>query len=198
MKYTYSELERRIVMAVRERAKQVPRFADKKEGCIRITAYPECEEAHEWLGCNGIFNPDDIQDVERTYPILPGGTRVARFENDDGTVDIVDTYAITAMKIAQLSYVQDRGELLSGGKIDGLELENGFACWKGAICCEITLWKNINGQKVETSYCSIYVAVSGASEEEDLRTAMAAPKLIEDCFSYSNLDFVIYPPFDAD
>ena len=198
MEYTYSELRKQIVTAVRKEARKVPRFVETKEGCIRITAYPECLEAHEWLGGSGKFSKHDIQDIESTYPILPGGTRVARFVNDDGTVDIVDTYAVTAMKIAQLSYVQDKGELLSGGKHEGLELENGFACWKGAICCEITVCQKIDGRFTETPFCCIYVAVSGATEDEDLRVAMAATKVIEDCFSFGNLDFVIYPPLVAD
>ena len=113
MKYTYSELERQIVMEVRIRALRVKRFMETKQGCIRISAYPECQEAHEWLGGTGDFDPDDVCDFEHVYPILPGGSRTAKFENPDGTVEIVDTYAVTAMKIAQLSSVQDAGNLLS-------------------------------------------------------------------------------------
>lgn len=196
MKYTYSELEKQIVKEVRIRALRVKRFMETKQGCIRISAYPECQEAHEWLGGTGDFDPDDVCDFEHVYPILPGGSRTAKFENPDGTVEIVDTYAVTAMKIAQLSSVQDAGNLLSGGEIEGLVPENGFGHWRGALCCEITLWKFIDGAEVETPYCGIYVSVSGASEEEDQFVAMAAPKLVEDCFSDGGQDFAIYLPLD--
>lgn len=177
-----------IKEAVRKEAVKIPRFAEKKEGCIRITSYPECQEAYTWMGGIGNFDPNDIPDVEDTYVILPGGTRVAKFQNPDGSVDIVDTYAITAMKIAQLSYTQGpETAILSGAQIDGLTIKNGFAPWRGALCCEIAYDERGTGCNFGFNaippFCLIYISVSGASQDEDLACAVAAIEAIEKFFS---------------
>ncbi len=198
----YTNLVRQIKEAVRAKALEIPRFAEKKEGCIRITSCPECQGAFEWMGCNGEYEYSDMPDIEDAYVILPGGTRVARFENPDGSVDIVDTYAVTAMKIAQLSYIQDsKHALLSGGEVDGLSAENGFAPWRGALCCEIySDYRNPNGGNCRgngaPSFCLIYVSVSGASEDEDLACAGAAIKVIQDFFTENGKYIVRSPLLD--
>lgn len=195
----YGELVRRMREAIRTKALEIPRFAEKKEGCIRITSCPQCQGAYEWMGCNGEYNYSDMPDVEDTYVILPGGSRVARFEKTDGSVDIVDTYAMTAMKIAQLSFIQDsKCVLLSGGKVNGLTAENGFAPWRGALCCEIySDHRNPNGCNGRGSgappFCLIYVSVSGASEEEDLICAAAAVEEIQNFFR-ENGKYIVRPP----
>ena len=198
----YTDLVRQIKEAVRAKALEIPRFAEKKEGCIRITSCPECQGAFEWMGCNGEYEYSDMPDIEDAYVILPGGTRVARFENPDGSVEIIDTYAMTAMKIAQLSYIQDsKHALLSGGEVKGLSAENGFAPWRGALCCEIySDYRNPNGGNCRGNgappFCLIYVSVSGASEDEDLACAGAAIKVIQDFFTENGKYIVRSPLLD--
>ena len=191
---SYGKLLGGIKQAVRKKALTVPRFKEKKEGCIRVTSCPFCEESSRWLGASAPFDPDDIPDVEDAYVILPGGSRVAKFENDDGSIDIVDTYAITAMKIAQLSYLQDQDEgLLSTNDpflAKGLEPENGFAKWCGALCCEINFADG-------TPFAYIYVSVSGASQEEDLACAAAVIDVIMEFFSDEEQLVVIAPVIDG-
>ena len=202
MKLSYSELTKKIKEAIRAKAVEIPRFAEKKEGCIRITSYPECQEAYTWMGGIGEFDPNDVPDVEDTYVILPGGTRVAKFKNPDGSEDIVDTYAITAMKIAQLSYSQGQGlrnAIISGNRVDErLTIENGFAPRRGALCCEITYDERVIGcnfgYDAIPPFCQIYVSVSGASQNEDLACAAAAIEVIRDFFAKQEYKFCVFAP----
>lgn len=117
MKHAYQLLVGDIIKAVRAEAQNVPRFVEKKEGGIRVLIYPECVGAMKWLDLFDYFAMDDHPDFEITVPIFPGGTRKAKFDNDDGSVDEVETYSITAMKIAQLSSVEDDDVMLSGTKV---------------------------------------------------------------------------------
>ncbi len=195
---SYSEFTKTIKEAVRRKAVETPRFAEKKQGCIRITSYPQCQEAYAWMGGVGKFDPNDIPDVEDVYVILPGGTRIARFENSDGTEDVVDTYAITAMKIARLSYVNDL--IISDVPIDdGLSTENGFAPWRGALCCAIVKKydaernRNFESDGDVPPFCLVYISVSGASQDEDLACAKNAIGAIKEFFSEEEELHVIAP-----
>ena len=177
MLLSYGVLLKRIWKSVRKRALEVPRFARTKEGCIRVTACPMCDEAVKWFGTSDPFDEDDIPDCEVARVILPGGSRVAHFRGANRCPVTVDTYAITAMKIAQLSLFQDKGILVSTSKKRrGLTPENGFGNWCGAICCEVLFSDG-------SPFCYIYVSVSGADEMEDLACAAAAIGTIGRFFS---------------
>lgn len=184
---SYSDFTKAVKEAVRAKALEIPRFAQTKEGCIRITSCPLSQEAYEWMGGIGEYDPQDIPDVEDAYAIAPGGSRVARFKNEDGSVTIGDAYAVTAMKIAQLSYAWETNHaMLSGNPAPGLEPENGFAPWRGALCCEVNFdfrQRGCNfGAMATAPFCLVYVAVSGAKEEEDELVAAAAIPVIEEFF----------------
>ena len=111
----YSKLTELIKLYVRKEAKGIPTFVrDPRidgegiyQGCIRITSCPLCPDAYRDFGGSGQFNPDEIPDVEDAYPIFPGADRDAKYLNDDETVDVCSTYAMTAMKIAKLSRIQE-------------------------------------------------------------------------------------------
>ena len=195
MKNTYRELAKQIIEAVRERAKTVTRFVESEQGCVKVSAYAYCQAADDWM--DGFANFDDqkkpdIFDYGISGPIVFGGDCVAVFENDDGSKDIVDTFAMTEMKIASLSYDQDNGGgLLSGvKKNDELKPGNGFAPYKGALLVRVLTNQDIKKPK---PYCGIYVSVSGASEAEDLTCALAAVDVIkkffdDDCEGFYTFD----------
>ena len=111
----YSKLTELIKFYVGEEAKGIPTFVrDPRidgegiyQGCIRITSRPLCPDAYRDFGGSGQFNPDEIPDVEDAYPIFPGADRDAKYLNDDETVDVCSTYAMTAMKIAKLSRIRN-------------------------------------------------------------------------------------------
>lgn len=193
---SYSEFVKLVKEAVRAKAKDIPRF-ETKEGCIRISCLPECKEAFEWMGGVGEFNRDDAPFVEDAYPIFPGGTFIARFyDNPDGSVDTVNTYAITAMKIAQLSYLHTIRDFSSGPEFEYLKCENGFAPWAGVLCC--CVFDDFRspgcnyGSDAMPGFCRVYVAVSGASEAEDLECVVAAINTIQNFFK-ENGEFVVRP-----
>lgn len=206
MKKAYLELVRQIRDAVREKAQEVPIFRDIGNGCVRILAYPCCQEADEWLGGLSDFVHDnrfslppsfDIADYEHAFAITPGGSRVTSV---DGRW--ADHYALSAMKIAHCSYSQDACNcLLSGGvKAPSLKESNGYAPYPGALCVEIqTLKTDAKGRYIgkPSDFCGIYVCVSGASFKEDLECAFVAIKLIREFFEdeeHSDGIFVINAP----
>ena len=184
---SYTDFTAVVKGAMRKRALNIPRFAETREGCIRILCISQSQEAHEWTGGKGEYNPNDISYVEDAYAIAPGGSFIARFKNEDGSVDTVNTYAMTAMKIAQLLYAWEKDhEMLSGRPDAGLEPENGFAPWRGALCCEVNFDFRqpgcCYGAMTTAPFCLIFIAVSGATEEEDERVAAAAIPAIEEFF----------------
>lgn len=209
-----------ILEEARRCALGVDRFAKKKEGCIRMSVCPFDAKAYEWLDEPGEFNPSDVSDIERSFAILPGGSRVAVFtESGDGNTEVVDTYSITGMKIAQISSIQERIEpieddvallvdslknlgLVSMSKEDiellfrkldnikaallGLppfEPANGYAEWRGAICCKVYLEGEL--------FAYFYVSVSGASQDEDLACAASAIEVITTFFSDPSFTVIV-------
>ncbi len=184
MRHPCQELVRDIIKAVCDEAEKIKRFKETKQGCLRLTFYPANAAANSWLG--GFPYADNyIPDLEITYPILPGGTRLAVFEETDAKTGkknevIIDTYTITAGKVAAVSYVQDDGVMLSGQvNLPDFIMENGFAPWKGAVCTEVYARKP---DGMFADYCGLYVSVSGAEAEEDLRCAAAAIPVIKKFF----------------
>ena len=186
----YLELVTQIRDAVREKAPEVPVFKETGNGAIRILAYPRCKQADKWLGGLSDFsdpeNPD-VADYEHTFAISAGGSRVVEaFWSPDK--QSVDCYAMSAMKIAHCSHAQD----LDVGLVSGIDLgdpyltkDNGYGPYKGAVCVEV--WKlNQLAEPQEISlyerYCDIYVCVSGADSNDDLKCAKAGVEVIYNFF----------------
>lgn len=187
----YLELVTQIRDAVRKKAQEVPVFKKTGNGAIRILAYPLCKEADEWLGGLSDFsdpeNPD-IVDYEHTFAISAGGSRVITGVYD-GVEQTVDCYAFSALKVAHCSRAQDLG----AGLVSGLDLnnpylteDNGYGPYKGALCVEV--WKrNQTFEATEVAlherYFGIYVCVSGADSEDDLKCAKVGVEAICEFFS---------------
>lgn len=184
MKHPCQVLVRKICDAVCDEAEKIERFSKTKQGCLRLTFYPQHAVANAWLG-GFPFSMDYIPDLEITYPILPKGTRIAVFNEENPETGekedvVVDTYTITAAKIAAVSYVQDDGTMLSGVKdLKEFVMENGFAPWMGAIATEV--YERSSDKLIP--YCGLYVSVSGATEQEDFICAKAAIPIIQRFFA---------------
>lgn len=195
--YKYSKLQIRIRNAVRQKAKDVPKFAEEGNGAIRILAYPLCETADNWFGGLGNFRKKipDIPDYEVTFAITSGGSRVIRGVWD-GREQKCDCYAYSAMKIAHCSRAQDVGVgLVSGLKLNDPDLtyDNGYGAHLGALCAEVS----VTSFGKTKDFCGIYVCVSGADSKDDLECAFAALDVIKNFFSYassSNMKFSVKVP----
>ena len=205
----YGALVQSLKVAIRDTATTIPNFSEKEHGAVRLLACPFSPIAHEWLGCSGEFDPDDIPDIEDSFAILPKSNRIAIFHEDK--VIVIDTYSMTAMKISWLSRTQEltepievdikeliyvlqnlgfmsfaKEDILSSIKTmeqlisilkDVLELqgENGFASWRGAVCCKVAY----DGEP----FAYFYASVSGAEQDEDLACAMSAVEVVKTFFS---------------
>lgn len=202
MKRKFSELVNAIRDTVRLKAQEIPKFKESGNGAIRILAYPCSAKADYWFGGDG-FKKNDIADYERTYAISPGGSRVIK-GIWDGVEQVVDCYAYSALKIAHCSRVQDKGRgLLSGIELDDPTLveENGFSSHRGALCVEIDqgfdFYRSMSGEILPTTvekFCSLYVCVSGADSNDDLRCAFAAVDVIKKFFNEENKGFIFNTP----
>ena len=181
----YLELVTQIRDAVRKKAQEIPVFRKTGNGAIRILAYPLCKEADEWLGGLSDFrNPEnpDIVDYEHTFAITAGGSRVIEaFWSPDK--QLVDCYAMSAMKIAHCSRAQDLGAgLVSGINLNNPHLteDNGYGPYEGASCVEVRV------QHKETNFdmlfCGIYVCISGANQKDDQECSKAGVRVIHDFF----------------
>lgn len=222
---SYGVLLQSMKNAIRGEVIKVPRFVETKQGAIRLLVCAFSQDAHAWLGASGEFDPDDIADIEDSFAILPGGSRLAVF-NEDGTITLVDTSSMTSMKISWISRAQELIEPIEGDikslensihnlglvsmskdeidtmlkrleqvasilqELKGLEGENGFALWRGAICCKVYLEGEL--------FAYFYASVSGAKQDEDLACAMSAAEVIKTFFSSDPRFTVVTPTFEAE
>ncbi|MBO7560910.1 hypothetical protein J6T21_02660 [Candidatus Saccharibacteria bacterium] len=174
--------------AIREKAKEVEKFK-KGNGAIRILFYPLCTEADQPLGGMSSYsdNTNDIVDYEYTFAIAPGGSRKITGVWD-GLEQMVDCYAFSALKIAHCSRVQDLGLGLRSGIDIGIpdaKEDNGYGPYPGAICFEV--------KKNDRPYLYLFVCVSGADSEDDLKCALVATNVVSEYFSHDANFKVINP-----
>ena len=204
---THQELVKRIRDAVREKTQATAQFKDG--GAIRILLYPTCRAADKWLGGLGDFeslasaegfNFNDSPDYEYVFAAVPGGSRIRKNKRVGSQIDC---YAFSAMKIAHCSYAQDVGAGLKSGIthlddaciVPFLDEEYGFAPYLGAICIEVGMKgvSDVPPNRHVNEFCLIYVSVSGATEDEDLRCAKAAIDAVADFFEGQG-DFEVLAP----
>lgn len=173
-------LIRDIIKVVRERAKEIPKFA-KGNGAIRILIHPYCEEADDWAGGLSEFRTKkpDVVDYEFTFHIKPGGSHIITGVWD-GVKQRVNCYAYSALKIADCAFAAVKRK----GALSGLKLgfrhhteDNGFGPYPGALC--VTIWEpNYDRMTAHEpdlkKFCRIYVCVSGADSKDDLYCAWPA------------------------
>ncbi len=185
-----------IIDAARMKAQGIERFRTSKQGCVRVCAYAKCDEAKAWFGGLGSFKNgvSDIADIEFAMPIVAGGSTIAVFV-EDGKEIHVNTYAVTAMKIADCSRAQHLDlPALSGLSYDARQdndTECGYGKWAGALCVRVN---KRNNEGVWSEFCGIYISVSGADEYDDLRVAKYATYVIKDFFRAEGDNFMIDIP----
>lgn len=193
-----------IMKAVREAAQEIPKFRDEKNGACRILIYPCCKDADDWLGGLSKITDEveDIMDYEWTAAITEGGSRVVKIV-EDGKEYEIDCYAYSALKIAHCSRAQDEDAGLLSGlelKADYLVEENGYGPYRGALCVEVTDRRVENtpadGERkiVRRPFCGVYICVSGAESDEDLKCAMAGVPAIKDFFTAWSYSFSFKEP----
>jgi len=180
---TSTALFKAIMDAVREEAQNIPVFRDGGNGAIAIQTVPYTTEARLWE--QGIRPDEDLslvtdQITTKLWPILH--ERGTIIEDKDGPINCA---AFAVMKIAhgQAALAQDSHILHSGGGFAGcerLKSENGFAPYHGAVCLRIAekefspcIGMSYRTRESWASYLDIWVAVSGASQEEDELCATA-------------------------
>lgn len=195
------ELLLRIRDAVRQEATKIDGF---KNGAIRMTLQPIAEEADLWIDGIGdfeqFFNPitrtnegyNDIPRYETCIPITPGGSFVIRWKDEETGEEMdVDTYAFSALKIAYLSRVVEKGKgMASSTMLDepNLTEDNGFGKYPGALCvkvnreCAIPVSVRNRSYVENIPYLYVFVCVSGAKSEEDEQCAKASIDVIKEFF----------------
>ena len=168
-----------IKKAVRKKAQEVEKFRESGNGVIRIRILAESEKADHWLGGKGKFKDfedPDIANYEFEFAITPGGRDIVT-GTWDGVKQQVSCYGYSALKIAHCALAIEQGK----GQISGLDLEtpylkedNGFGPEYGALCVPVL--------RKSKPFCKIFVCVSGADSEDDLKCAIPAIKVIKGFF----------------
>ena len=102
---TFPTLCKRILGAVRYTANTVPVFICSRNGCIRITAVPHCQDASRWLSPKGSTSHMPI--VEYVYPIFDDGSMVI----NPGTEDQTSCFGFSALKTAHCLEVKNPAAL---------------------------------------------------------------------------------------
>lgn len=179
---TFPTLCKRILGAVRYTANTVPVFVCSRNGCIRITAVPHCQDASRWLSPKGSTSHMPI--VEYVYPIFDDGSMVI----NPGTEDQTSCFGFSALKTAHCLEVKNPAALgatiLSGTdndpQMDKLyTYDAGYAKRQGAVSMRIVYWPDGASLEAMQLFADIIVCVSGADQQDDLKCAMAAIPAVE-------------------
>ncbi|MDO4759689.1 MAG: hypothetical protein Q4A33_00090 [Candidatus Saccharibacteria bacterium] len=192
------ELVLKIVGAVREEAAKIE---NSKNGAIRVLLYPMVKEADDWLGGFGAFarryNPfagssigeNDTPDYELCYGITPGGRRVQEYIDKKTRKKLTrDTYALSALKIAYCSRVEDLEKGLSSSvelEDPNLSPENGYMNLPGAVLFIVRKGDpDATHPEIRKGYpwLYIYVCVCVTDEDEDRKCAMASLDVVKEFF----------------
>lgn len=172
MKKTIQSLVKEITNAVQEEAKKVPGFDN---GAIRILFSPKCSAANSFLG---EFTPKC--ELDFGYPIKPGGSHTRPADENQ---DECDCYGYAALKIGGCVYAlkNNLGRRSS-------DMPNEAETWgrtndRGCIVYDIYYTSRFgpaDDDPIPDHYLRLYVAVSGASGEEDERCALAAGNILQE------------------
>lgn len=159
-----------IVYHCQERARSIPKFRDEKNGAVRVLLNPLTHLAAGWLGYDPFrYDSRDHREREEVAKIGSWGSHTAVFPTENGGTCLVNCYAYTSLKIAALSLYRKKHEDADYMKwlcdMRMLIEENGYAVCKGAKCISVKLCGK--------DFMRIFVAVSGASGEEDHECATA-------------------------
>lgn len=166
------------------------------QGAVAICFSPCSGVARNWLGTDA--------DITITEPVSWGG-RDTIYRKDDKEVG--DCAGVVAMKIAAAKrakalaeadhfHVRDRKELTSGALPEEY-VGNGRINWKGAIAFPIGY--NTGGPCVYAGAeaMTVYVAVSGGTQDEDEKAAWAALSAIREIIAFEHDNGWMLPNFLA-
>ena len=156
--HVFSRLFNEVIAACRHHAAKLESFASG-DGAIRITLIPQGAPLTDLADM-----PYSADRYEFTARITPHGNYVLNRANPDEPP--VDTYAFSAMKTA--AYLRQYEANHSGEP--KLREDCGFACYRGPVGYDIYMNHRI--------VALLIVCVSGGTEDEDEKVAMAAKSAI--------------------
>lgn len=171
---TIQELVRRIISEIQAEAAKIPDFDD---GAIRLLFVPKCNVAVDYLGGFGT----DCE-IDFGFPIKEGAnhTRPAKWRGDEDREEC-GCYGYAALKIEGCAYAL-RNNL--GRRSCDMPEENetwGRANDRGCVVYEIFITERfgIADASPPKPYFRLYVAVSGATGDEDERCALTAGNILQ-------------------
>lgn len=194
---------REIRDAIQLKVKDYPIFAKRGGGAIRISFYPFCKEADDWLGGLGqymdmmnrfngkLFQRRNSPCYEFVFGVTPGKGMVIT-DVWDNEWQQVSCYGYSALKIAHAYRAAYEGKEYCSGidlGIPYLVEENGYAAHPGALGF-IIKYKG-------SFFFDIAVCVSGATSEEDKECVAAAIRVVEDLFANEKDFAVVLPDLSA-
>ncbi len=153
-------------------------------GALRITFFPECEEADVWFGGESDFANGDIISYSSDCSIVPGGKVYGIIDGEE-----CDFSAIAESKIASCDLAARKGlPVVSGDpRLNEIaKMSNGYAPWKGAG--EIVV--SLHGEMCFT----VFVSVSGSEEDNDATAAALAVLAVRNFFK--NTEFEVKSPLE--
>ncbi len=162
-----------VVQAGQEAAGEISQFRESKKGALILMAVPLHQTADVWLG--GLSERDDrgrlvnVNEYVWVRPVQPGGSHTIMWRNPEtGETEPVNCMAYAMAKIAYLSRLVKEGIINKSEDPEGEKFleENGYSLHRGAV--GTTLYY------AGMEFMRFYVAVSGATEDEDLKCAAAA------------------------
>ena len=165
---------RKVLAAVKIKASNI----GIRQGAAAICFSPSSNVARSWLGLPG--------DVTITEPLYGFEGTIARKDGEE----VGDAAGVVAMKITAAKRVKslattdhghpkERSELTSGALPEEL-VGKGRINWKGAVAFPIGYQTGGYCPNAGSEAMTIYVAVSGGTQDEDERAAWAALKAIRE------------------
>ena len=151
-----------IIASCQRIAEYYPSFKDG-DGAIRICVIPQ----GSWRSEQPEYIADNVDRMEFTARINPrGGNYVLNRGRSDAP--LVDTYAFSAMKIADLLHEMETSEYFSSRSTKDVKIceDNGFAPYRGAVCFKIYSFDELS--------TLLIVSVSGGTQDDDESVAKSA------------------------
>lgn len=173
-KTTIQDLTRRLVTTIQTEAAKITDFDN---GAIRLLFVPKCETAVNYLGGFGI----DCE-IDFGFPIKQGAshTRPAKWRNKEDREEC-DCYGYAALKIEGCAYAlrNDLGRR-SCNMPESAETW-GRASDQGCVVYDIFIVERFGpaDDPQLKHYFRLYVAVSGATGEEDEQCALASSEVLQ-------------------
>ena len=181
-----------LVNAIVSRVRTKCREVGINQGAIGISIVPQSEEARKWA----FVSTNDVS-LDTIVPVIEGKDTLIEF---DGKI-VGDTTGIVGMKIAAAKRVMKehrkngteptcRKECTSGALPEEFASLDGLVNWRGGVT--IPLLRHDVSQKpvVNVEVMTIYVAVSGGTEDQDEEAAWEALNVVYTATAMEDYYFV--------